>query len=299
MLSELIKNLPGTPSFERKQSLDINSMSGARKVRIVYKPNPAMRELHIRLLKELSYALQTPQERGVRRSKKRVTSLLKRHRQNRFFYLTDIRAAFDCVNVKILAEIIAPLISIPSEEVVKFLEAYCTSPETGGLITGGPASNILFDIYAHVRIDNPLAEDIIRWGLVYTRYTDDLIFSGKESVGTKKRARIREVIRNAGFTISHHKTHGADSKKSPVFINGYGIRWRRGQNQFFVPGRYLDKVEGLIHLARDGRVSMAVLDGHMSPLVQIKNTQIFITQRERIILQKYRELKRREKLLNT
>ncbi|TSC64328.1 MAG: Retron-type reverse transcriptase [Parcubacteria group bacterium Gr01-1014_106] len=174
---------------------------------------------------------------------------LPQHRYNRYFFLTDLQSAYQNVDGKKLAEVLCgldPRLSAEREEVYGFLTQFCLDPK-GGLVVGAPASPDLFNIYAGKLLDEPLAALCEQYGLTYSRYLDDLAFSSRtESIGEKKRKKLRAVIRTAGFSISDHKTHVMDLAKGPIIITGVGVELG---GRIFLPRHYLRMIRGLIHRA--------------------------------------------------
>ena len=67
-------------------------------------------------------------------------------------------------------------------------------------------------------MDKKLAALAAEYGLTYTRYADDLTFSGDVFPKEQIIPRIKQIIRDEKFEPNHKKTR---------FINEYGIEHRR------------------------------------------------------------------------
>jgi hypothetical protein len=155
---------------------------------------------------------------------------VERHRKNRFFYLLDITDAYLSVDSNRLAMILSRLGFGDINEILAFLRKYCLTPQEG-LATGAPASPDLFNLYAYSTIDAPLQEYCFKHDLTVTRYLDDITVSARDDteiplgnpIGKCKRRAIRNIVNNAGFRISHHKSKVVDLKKGPVVITGIGL----------------------------------------------------------------------------
>jgi len=140
---------------------------------------------------------------------------IKFHRENRFFYLIDFANAFKNVDCGILAKVLLefkPFAAYRLSEVESFVSEHFMDPR-GGLAQGGNASSILFNIYTGLCIDINLSPILDRYGITYTRYVDDLIFSSKKPITGSDRREIRRVIEEADFWINHKKCQVVDLKK--------------------------------------------------------------------------------------
>jgi hypothetical protein len=199
------------------------------------------------------------------------------HSGNRFFYQTDIKNAFGSVSLDRLTEIILSIHRGWNAGVLhSFLERFFFSPQ-GGLIIGGPASPLLFNIYAAKVLDEPLEKlwsgparsvnEMMReiWRRrVYTRYCDDLTFSSPDPIPASLRKKIRQVVKEAGFEVNHRKSTLTDLKKRNVLICGVGLEYRQNKDaRIFLPRRYLRRLNGLLYLIVKGKiwVNPQVIDG--------------------------------------
>lgn len=254
LFNNFLKDLPEKPDFEDFFIDDINPLSGILQSRHIHAPNDSMRLLHQRLVTHLrGLNLKLPFATGARPGdspRHHVT----RHRYNRYFYLVDIARAYQSVNIKKLAELLCILDKKnlkEEEEVLKFLQQYCSTPR-GGLVIGAPASPDFFNIYAGVLADQPMGEVCKKYNLTYGRYLDDFLFSSKRvPIGKRKRRAIRQIIEKTGFKINHGKSAVYDLCKGPIFINGIGLEYG---GRIFLPRHYLRRIKGAIYSAMRGSV---------------------------------------------
>ncbi|MBI4117196.1 MAG: hypothetical protein HY451_00685 [Parcubacteria group bacterium] len=251
-LEKCIEGLQEAPGFSSFPLRDKNPLGGTEKVRLIRAPNQPMRVVHARFIKQLrKLRVGLPFATGARPGDSIRRNVL-RHSRSRFFYLVDLASAYRNLNGERLTKILCELsgaLSGRESEVHDFLRKFCLAPE-GGLIVGAPASPDLFNLYAGILIDRPMAKLCLKHRLTYTRYLDDLTFSAKRRIGWRKRQAVREIISQAGFGISHRKALVADLKKGPIKVNG--IRLELG-GRIMLPRDYLRKIRGLIHLAMTGR----------------------------------------------
>lgn len=260
-----LHDLPGIPSFRPFELDDINPLSGSRKQRVLYDPNPAMRTLHRRFLIWLrSRWISLPCATGARKGASPVRNV-QRHQSQRYFCLLDIESAYWNVDGKKLAQVICSFderLQGREAEVQDFLSRHFLHCLAGGLITGAPASPEIYNHYAGALLDRDLRALCRRFGLIYTRYLDDITISSQsEPIGKRKRRAIRDLIINAGFPLNHAKSKVCDLKKQPLVITGVGLEW---PGRIFLPRRYLRRLRGVLHRAvRHGNISRSKLNGMM------------------------------------
>jgi len=268
IIENFIKDLPDVPSFESFVIRDRNFLSGIDKFRLVRRQNKAMEMIHQRLrnyLRSLKVSLPFSTAFSPGNSARKN---LEKHRYNRYFYLIDLKSAFSSVDRNKLTHILCALDQeLKNEEVITFLEKYCFSPK-GGLVTGASSSPDLFNIYCSKLLDKPLGDLCQRYGLTYTRYSDDLTFSSSNGpIGCRKRRAIRQIIEEvAGFKVNHRKSAVYDLQKGPIVINGIGLELG---GRIFLPRHYLRKIKGLLHKAEKGEVNPAKVHGRMGTFWQV------------------------------
>lgn len=204
------------------------------KMRHFGKPNKSMRRLHRKLNRDLSFIALNSERvsfesaTGAFPERSAVINAL-RHRGNRYFFQTDIRNAYASVSTTKLAVALVALEPrlASSHEVVDFLNRYCIHPKQGGLITGAPASPMLFNVYCAVWMDAQMRRICRHGGMVYSRYIDDLTVSSTRPIGKRIRREILDCVRKAGLTPHRRKTEVLDLVRGPVTITGLRL-WNGG-----------------------------------------------------------------------
>jgi len=267
-----------TPAFSEFVIKDHNPMSRTTKHRTVGNPNDSMRILHKKIIDHLGYYVHNmPSATGGIKRRSYLTNAA-RHCRGRYFYLLDIRGAYDSVNLRLLARILFELDSrLGDEELIKeFLETYCSIGK--GLCTGGPASSLLFNIYANYLLDKKLEPLCHAYGIVYSRYTDDLTFSAASPIGKHKRKNIRQIILDAKLGISYHKAQVIDiTNKGWVLITGVKLELLKNSRKLALslPRHYLAELWAMINSAefkeRESK-TMEIFQGKMSPVWQLRKT---------------------------
>lgn len=83
----------------------------------------------------------------------------------------------------------------------------------GGLAQGSPASPVLANL-ALASLDEQISAVCERGGIRYTRYADDLVFSGVgEAAGAEFRSQIKDIVRADGWRLAEAKEYFAEAPK--------------------------------------------------------------------------------------
>lgn len=268
-------------------------MTGKTKWRVIYAPNAPMRALHRQLIAFLrSLGVDLSSATAFLPGSSPLANI-KRHTDQggRYYLVIDLRGAYEQVKVPELAFLIWRALweqgkMEDREDILTFLGLYCESREKG-LATGSPAAPDLFNIYAGFKLDPVLRRACASRGITYTRYGDDLIFSSREEIGTYKRKVLFARIKKAGFEVNHKKCKYYDLALGPAMVTGYRIY---GSGRVAVPSDYAKELRVLLHEAKEGRGTLEVLAGKMSPLVALSRSTFWegLTTNERKILGDFR-----------
>lgn len=293
IFDDFLRDLPDVPLYHSFLHEDVNPLGGTKRVRLIHAPNDSMRLIHARLIRYLRSIAKLPYATGSI-PKSSPLKNAEFHRQQRYFYLVDIRKFFPSIRGEQLTEAICRYdenLCGSEEGVLHFLRQYCLNDDH--LITGAPASPDLANIFMGVLADPELGKLCRQYGLLYTRYLDDLAFSSKSHpIGNKKRRSLREVVLNTGLGINHRKCGYYDIKKKPVIITGVGVRYGGGT---FLPRHYVQKLRGMIFLAKFGEISPAKVAGYMGTFfstTNVKEREHLLTEIDWKLLEEYRQFKK-------
>lgn len=102
----------------------------------------------------------------------------------------------------------------------------------GGRLPQGAATSPALANLAAVSLDSRLDGLAKKFGLTYTRYVDDLTFSG-HSIGVRFNAIVHEIVENAGFVVNPEKTRLIRGR-SPKFVTGLSV----GGDRLRVPRQF-------------------------------------------------------------
>lgn len=133
----------------------------------------------------------------------------------------------------------------------------------GSLPQGAPSSPFISNL-ALEHIDTKLYKTSAELGATYTRYADDIVFSGKGGFPEKLKTTVRQIFMDSPWKLSANKEHFADGrlgqrlKVHGLLINNARPRLTKG---------YRNKIRAYKHLLESGKViekDIARLSGHLS-----------------------------------
>jgi retron-type reverse transcriptase len=131
----------------------------------------------------------------------------------------------------------------------------------GNLAQGSPASPVISNL-VFKEVDQDLRDLAARHGVRYTRYADDLVFSGVGSMPQKVPHEVRVKVASHGWTISEGKEHYAER---PQRLKVYGLLVH-GEKPRLTKG-YRNRIRAYQHLLDTGKVKpddVARVLGHLA-----------------------------------
>lgn len=174
------------------------------------------------------------------------------HLESKNLMVIDIEDFFPSVSERSVFEIFRKL-DYPVK-VANRLAKICTLKRR--LPQGAPTSPMLANM-AFMPIDNKLMELAEAWECVYSRYADDIAFSGQTVFSSKDIAEITKIIRDGGFRVNRRKTRiigsGGRQILAGLVVNKIGkpARSRRmfWRSMFYhaekYPEEFINKIEEL------------------------------------------------------
>ncbi len=145
----------------------------------------------------------------------------------------DIKDAFGSVDVRYACELFDGIVKWPAES------AYFFHRENG-LIQGGNASPLLFELYCNLTIDQELIVYCEARGIGYIRYVDNLFFLSNRPIPQCVRKVFRRILRRHAFEPNTSKDHVTTVWKKELAVLGTIVSRKgvRVTNAFY--NRYLD-----------------------------------------------------------
>lgn len=256
-------DLKQTPKFSIKKKI----ISGKT---IIWKQDKSMRILQERFLDFLESSCNFNFIYATGGIKKKSTrSNAASHRNNRYFFVTDIKSFYPSIDPAKLAELLCEkikVINLDYKQTLAFLKKYCFTP-VKGLRLGSTSSPWLANFYAHFLIDMELGRISKKYGLTYTRFFDDLIFSRRKAkILPRAIKEIRQTIEAVGLKINDRKTKIYDLKKGEIVLTKIGIN---KYGRFFVPKKVRKKIRAIIFKGIMGEVSKFKVYGYMGIIKHI------------------------------
>lgn len=266
-----------------KPRIDFFWKEVAGKLRLVGNPNGAMRTLHQLFgayLRECIFGTddagyrvrKLPSATGCVRGSNPLLNAQK-HAQGKFFYITDLKDAYPSVSLEKLALFITYLVhnaeyrddvslkffetderreslrdDLSFLEVLDMLRRNFAGPDGTGLAVGGPLSPYLMNLYCEVYLDAQIRKICEARRLTYTRYVDDLVFSGGTPISSLTRREIRRVIADAGFSVNHRKSKVLAISMGTVHVTKVGLSYEPSRDgaRLVFPQKRRRKLHGMI-----------------------------------------------------
>lgn len=290
------------PSNERCPRFNFSTRVVGRKRRFIGAPNDSARELHKLFRVQIQKACRkhnlgrflVPKSATAFTCGSSPLKNVFRHRRGQHFYVVDLSNAYGHVDMDLLTLILVGILNYEDHfenfndflhmssfgsverfvlndlrsdplyfRLKKFLDIFCRDPKTQGLITGGPISPFLFNLFYEAVLDCNL-RSICGADVVYTRYADDLVFSCvRRPIWSEMRKKIRQAIEVTGGVVNHKKSRVLDCRKGVVFVTGFGVG---GHGQIVFPKEKRTKLQGMLRtvLHQPGTIESSVIHGHIA-----------------------------------
>jgi RNA-directed DNA polymerase len=131
----------------------------------------------------------------------------------------------------------------------------------GMLSQGSPASPVLSNLVFRPA-DNELIATAGKYDLRYTRYADDLVFSGKEQFPAELQEAVREIIESRGWRLAIHKEYLAVRPKR-LKVHGLLVHETKPR----LTKGYRNRIRAFQHLLETNQVApedISRFQGHIS-----------------------------------
>jgi len=247
-------------------------MMGQKK-RWIEAPDAELKILQRRLLDRLLYQLEpTVWAHGFIRGKS-IASNAAQHCGRQWVVNLDIKDFFPSVSRQQLVEVLAEL--LPDERECELVADLVT--RRGRLPQGAPTSPHLANLAVR-SMDHRLNEMARTFDWTYTRYADDMSFSG-DAEPRSILSRARRIVSAEGFNLSERKTtmRGQHQRQS---VTGLVVN-----EKVALPREKRRRLRAMLHrLERPGELdsgmveSLATINGHLAFLAMVSPTE-FAEQR--------------------
>jgi RNA-directed DNA polymerase len=191
-----------------------------------------------------------------------VIEAAKRHCSARWVYSLDLRDFFPSIHSERVEAALCAL-GYPAQSAA-FIRSLCTL--NGALPQGSPASPVLSNL-VFTDTDIALFRLANEYGVRYTRYADDLVFSGEGEVPFQLQEGVRSVLKAHGWVIAEEKEHLVELPKRlkvhGLLVHGNAPRMTKG---------YRNRIRAYRHLLAIGKIKsedLAKVKGHLSYASQV------------------------------
>jgi len=187
-----------------------------------------------------------------------------KHLSAEWVYSVDIENFFPSIPIDRVREAFRST-GYQTEESVKILSTLCCLNQH--LVQGSPTSPVLSNIVLQ-NVDQQLASIAAEGNFVFTRYADDIVFSGGGEVPREALTQIKSVVTDDGWTLSARKERLTESpnrlKVHGLLVHGDKLRLTKG---------YRNRIRAYRHLLNNGKIREGDLDkikGHLNYSSQVE-----------------------------
>lgn len=263
--------------------------------REVFKPSYRLKKIQKWILKKILVNVDLPDcVHGFVKGKSILTNAeVHVHSKPFWVHCIDIKDFFPSIEKTKVKEVFADLGY--SDDVATFLSEICTI--NGKLVQGFPTSPMLANIIFK-DIDSIILNIIKRHGIRYSRYADDLTFSGMQKSNYKRQlekisASICVALELNGFHINPLKTRTLKNKQAKkvtgLIVSEDGVRIPKKYIKLIRKELYYCKKYGVVdHLKYNNLITIANYKGYLTGMARF----IYMVERDlgRQILKEINEL---------
>lgn len=130
-----------------------------------------------------------------------ITSYAFPHKSSTRMLSLDLRDAFPQISRASIESLAHRLLGLSGAN-ARYLAEMLTV--NGRMVQGNPLSPQILNIAAH-RLDTQLHAYAVKYGLIYTRYADDLTISKRGYIEEKHVQTIKKIVKRAGWTLNESK----------------------------------------------------------------------------------------------
>ncbi|HCK7256245.1 retron St85 family RNA-directed DNA polymerase [Enterobacter bugandensis] len=196
----------GTKSFYREFKIP-KKKGGYRKIS---SPYPSLRKCQTWIHEKLLYSLRTHKNAFAYKKGKSIIDNAEQHLNNHFLLKIDIKDFFPSIPINWVIKLFDSLGY--AKNVSYALASLCCLD--GCLPQGGITSPSLSNILLYP-LDERLSKLALKFNLKYSRYADDMVFSG-EAIPSKFISYVTDIIESYGFILNKEKTKLLNNTKQKI-----------------------------------------------------------------------------------
>ena len=176
---------------------------------------------------------------SIRNDKYGVLSNASPHVSKPFVLNMDISNFFESITAKQVKETLCSWPFYFGNQEANAIALLCTYQKK--LPVGAPTSPVLSNmVFSKIdttlmqlveKINNTISEDDV--AVTYTRYADDLTFSGSRNLVLQLKKQIVQIINNAGFEVNIKKTRG-QTIYGPQWVTGIKVNEKLNTSRYYI-----------------------------------------------------------------
>ncbi len=183
--------------------------------RIVYEVNDNLKNIHKNILTSIAAKVDFPEYVQGFVSKRSIVTNASIHLGRRYVLNLDIKDFFESIKIDKVVQVFEELLGC-NQEVASIFAQVCTLNEC--LVQGANTSPILANLVC-IELDKKLVEIGQEYGCSYSRYADDITFSGEE---VPKKKKISRCIESYGFKLNPDKWK-CQCRGKPQYVTGLTV----------------------------------------------------------------------------
>lgn len=239
-------------SFYR--SYQIPKSSG--ETRTINAPTPSLLMLQKEIRKRILLCIECSDQAHGFVSGRSIITHVSNHSGGKEFLVADLKDFFPTIKLPVVINIFQQIGF--NHKISTLLSLICTLHEE--LPQGAPTSPYLSNI-ACLQLDRRLAQFAEQSGLIYSRYADDLVFSGHH-VSLPLRDHVASIVEEEGFLLNEKKTLLA-TNQGKIIITGISL----SRGRLCLPRDAKRKLRKQAHFMMvNGIVSESSYSGRFDPL---------------------------------
>jgi len=236
---------------------------GRRRPRWIEAPNPFLKHVQRCLLDKILYTVVPhPSAHGFQPGRS-IVSNARMHSCREWVLSMDMKDFFPTTDIHMVEKMLQEHFNFTQETIEAILRLTC---RRNALPQGAPTSPHLANL-VFMEGDRRLTAMAIEHGMTYTRYADDMTFSG-DTLPEDIEEQVELIAQEAGYRISRHKTRRMGQhqcQKVTGLVVNEGVRLPRGKRRRLRAILNDVRKNGMdAALARSGFRSADELSGHLA-----------------------------------
>ncbi|MBT5035916.1 MAG: RNA-directed DNA polymerase [Rhodospirillaceae bacterium] len=187
-----------------------------------------------------------------------------KHLSSEWVFSVDLENFFPSVSIRRVKEALRT-VGYQTDKSVEILSTLCCLDNH--LVQGSPTSPVLSNIVLK-NVDQQFASIAAEKKIVFTRYADDIVFSGSGDIPHQTLTQIKSVVSDDGWTLSERKERLSETpnrlKVHGLLVHGRKLRLTKG---------YRNRIRAYRHLLKNEKIKeedLSKIKGHLNYASQVE-----------------------------